>query len=116
MDIVIEQSTDSDGRAVLAVAGAIDLQTRERLLEAGRKALSQGPSALVLDLDDVSFIDSTGIGALVELGHDAADASDGADDDESERGGLVIRNPSARVLRILEISGLADAWAMELPE
>jgi anti-sigma B factor antagonist len=104
MDISIESSTDSSGRAVLRVAGAIDLQTREQVLEAARKALTGSPAALVLDLDDVSFIDSTGLGGLVELGHDAAD---------DNGGGLIIRNPSHRVLRILEISGLAQAWLIE---
>lgn len=103
MDIAIESSTDPSGRSVLRVAGAVDLQTRERLLQAARDALASSPKALVLDLDAVNFIDSTGIGALVELGHDAAE----------EGGGLVIRDPSPRVTRILEISGLADAWETE---
>ena len=103
MDIAIESSTDESGRAVLDVAGAIDLQTRGRLLDAGRSALQNAPGRLVLDLDDVTFIDSTGIGALVELGHSATDAD----------GALVLRNPSHRVLRILEISGLADVWETE---
>lgn len=103
MDIAIESSTDEAGRAVLAVTGAIDLQTRVKLLDAGHQALTSSPSRLVLDLDKVTFIDSTGIGALVELGHDASDGG----------GGLVLRDPSRRVMRILEISGLADAWELE---
>jgi anti-sigma B factor antagonist len=103
MNIAIESSTDDAGRAVLAVSGAIDLQTRVQLLEAGHHALASSPPRLVLDLDNVTFIDSTGIGALVELGHDASDSG----------GGLVLRNPSRRVIRILEISGLADAWELE---
>jgi anti-sigma B factor antagonist len=104
MDIAIESGTDAAGRMVLIVAGAIDLQTREQLLQAGRDALAGGPAVLVLDLDDVTFIDSTGIGALIELGHDATD---------DDGGGLVIRNPSHRVIRILEMTGLADAWEVE---
>jgi anti-sigma B factor antagonist len=103
MDIAIDSSTDDAGRAVLAVSGAIDLQTRVQLLDAGRQALSSSPARLVLDLDNVTFIDSTGIGALVELGHDATDGG----------GGLVLRDPSRRVMRILEISGLVDAWELE---
>jgi anti-sigma B factor antagonist len=103
MDIAIASGADERGRSVLAVTGAIDLQTRTQLLAAGRDALGTGATALVLDLDAVTFIDSTGLGALIELGHDAAD----------ESGGLVIRNPSPRVVRILETSGLADAWQTE---
>ena len=103
MEIAIEPGADEQGRAVLAVTGAVDLQTRTELVAAGRKALAASPSALVLDLNAVTFIDSTGLGALVELGHDAEDGG----------GALVIRNPSPRVVRILEISGLPDAWPTE---
>jgi anti-anti-sigma factor len=103
MDIAIESGTDTAGRLVLVISGAIDLQTREQLLQAGHDALAAEPAALVLDLADVTFIDSTGIGALIELGHDGADSG----------AGLVIRNASHRVLRILEMTGLADAWDME---
>lgn len=106
MDIRIETITSDDGRPVLVVSGAIDLQTRDRLGEAGRALLANGVDRLVLDLSGVRFIDSTGIGALVELGHDAADAN----------AGVVIRRPSERVLRILEITGLVDAWDLELEQ
>lgn len=103
MDITIESETDAAGRLVLVVSGAIDLQTREQVLQGGRDALAANPGALVLDLAGVTFIDSTGIGALIELGHDGTDSG----------AGLVIRNASHRVLRILEMTGLADAWDME---
>lgn len=103
MDIAIEVGSDEAGRSVVTVVGAIDLQTREKLAAAGRTALEGRTSALVLDLAEVSFIDSTGIGTLVELGRDAEDA--GAQ--------LVIRHPSARVLRVLEMTGLDDAWPIE---
>lgn len=103
MDIAIQSGTDETGRPLLVVRGAIDLQTRAQLLQAGRDSLAGAGATLVVDLEDVTFIDSTGIGALIELGHDAADAD----------GGLVIRNPSHRVERILEITGLVDAWQVE---
>jgi anti-sigma B factor antagonist len=103
VDIRIEVRTEGDGRTVLSVDGAIDLQTRAQLLEKGQAALGGGAKALVLDLAEVSFIDSTGIGAMVELAHDADDAS----------AFLVIRNPSARVERILELTGLGEAWQLE---
>jgi anti-sigma B factor antagonist len=103
MNIGLETGTDETGRTVVTVSGAIDVQSRDRLIAAGRAALKSGASALVLDLWDVSFMDSTGIGALVTLGHDAEEAN----------AALVIRHPSDRVLRILEMTGLDDAWTME---
>jgi anti-sigma B factor antagonist len=103
MDIAIESAEDEQGRRVLVVTGAIDLQTRGQLIAAGRDALGTGHPGLVLDLDAVTFIDSTGLGALIELGHDASDNG----------GALVLRNPSPRVVRILQTSGLHDAWPTE---
>jgi anti-anti-sigma factor len=103
MDIEIRRTTDEAGRAVVTVSGAIDMQSREALSSAARAALQDKPSGLVLDLSAVTFMDSTGIGTLIELGHDAEDAS----------AELVIRDPSPRVVRILEMTGLDSAWPME---
>ena len=103
MNIGIETGTDDTGRCVIRVSGAIDVQSRVALLTAGRAALETDAPALVLDLADVSFLDSTGIGALVELSHDAEDA----------QMGFALRAPSARVVRILQMTGLGDAWQIE---
>jgi len=102
MDVQIARSADDTGRPVLTLTGSIDLQTRDRLIEAGRAVLAE-ESVLVLDLAGVTFLDSTGIGALVELSGDAKEAS----------GELVLRNPSSRVERVLELTGLTDVWATE---
>lgn len=103
MNIGIEAGTDEIGRSVLSVSGAIDVQSRESLITAARSVLDLGAKVLVLDLAEITFMDSTGIGALVELGHDAEDAD--AD--------FIIRNPSPRVTRILDMTGLSSAWQME---
>jgi anti-sigma B factor antagonist len=103
MDIGIEADTDDTGRAVLRVSGAIDVQSREVLIAAGRVALEGDAPGLVLDLAKVTFMDSTGIGALVELGHDAEDADVG----------FLLWHPSARVVRILDMTGLGEAWPTE---
>jgi anti-sigma B factor antagonist len=103
MNIGIEATTDERGHALLRVSGAIDVQSREALLTAGRAAFESDSPGLVLDLADVTFLDSTGIGALVELGHDAEDAD----------AGFALRDPSPRVVRILAMTGLDDAWPIE---
>lgn len=103
MHISIETSTDEPGRTVLTIVGAIDLLTRQRLAEATRGAFVDGARVVVLDLAEVSFVDSTGIGTLIELDHEAEDA----------HSRLVIRDPSARVRRILEMTGLGESWLAE---
>lgn len=103
MNIGIESGTDDTGRSVVRVSGAIDVQSRGALLTAARAALETDAPGLVLDLGEVTFLDSTGIGALVELGHDAEDA----------QVGYALRDPSPRVIRILQMTGLGDAWPTE---
>ena len=87
-----------DGREQLVLEGSIDLVTRQSLLDAGSAVIDRG-DALVLDMAGVEFIDSTGIGALVELARAA----------EARGGGVTISRSSARVARVLEFSGLDRA-------
>ncbi|MEV6970364.1 STAS domain-containing protein [Hamadaea sp. NPDC051192] len=55
-----------DGCQVLAVAGEIDLATSQQLRSAIEKALNRARfDRLVIDLEHVSFLDSTGIHTLM---------------------------------------------------
>lgn len=83
----------------LVLEGSIDLISRQSLHEAGIAEINAGRS-LLLDMMGVEFIDSTGIGTLVELQVAARNAGVG----------VAISRRSARVDRILEITGLADGW------
>jgi anti-anti-sigma factor len=101
MDLTITESTAAGGTHVLLLAGSVDLASKAGLVEAGRRAvLEHGAQQLTLDLAEVSFLDSSGLGTLIELAGLAAD-----------RGcSFALRNPSRRVLRVLELTGLTDAW------
>ncbi|MET3962415.1 anti-anti-sigma factor [Marmoricola sp. OAE513] len=61
-----------DDACSLAVSGEIDIASVEDLLEDARRCLEQGPQAMTLDLAGVTFIDSSGLGALVRIRNDAA--------------------------------------------
>jgi anti-sigma B factor antagonist len=101
MDLGIDERADDSGRALLVVSGSVDLASRGRLLEVGHAALRrEGCHGLLLDLADVRFVDSTGVGAFVELASEA----------EDQGATFEIRNPSPRVQRLLEVTGLADTW------
>jgi anti-anti-sigma factor len=100
MDLTIARADVSPADRVLRLIGAIDLATRDELLAAGTEALDGNEcQRLTVDLADVDFIDSTGLGTLVEL-HRAAE--DGGQE-------FIVANPSARARRILEITGLDGA-------
>jgi len=51
--------------AVMRVSGEIDMATAPRLRQHVQTVTARGPEGLVLDLDRVDFIDSTGLGVIV---------------------------------------------------
>jgi anti-sigma B factor antagonist len=79
---------------VLSLAGELDLYNAPALREALQRAVERSPKRLVVDLAEVTFVDSTILGALVEarsqLGRDA----------------FALAAPGVEVRRALEVSGL----------
>lgn len=51
--------------AVMRVSGEIDMATAPKLRQHVQNVTARGPDGLVLDLDNVDFIDSTGLGVMV---------------------------------------------------
>lgn len=82
---------------VLALSGEVDLATAPVVEDELRRA-EASQDLIVLDLRDVSFMDSTGIRMLVA-----------ADRRNRERGGaLVVVQGSTQVRRLFELSGLTQ--------
>lgn len=96
----------ADGAAVvLTLAGELDLATAELLREQVRPLLGHGADAchLVVDLSDLTFLDITGVGVLLEAHRRLA-----------ERGGsLVLRSPRPMVVRMLQLLDLERALQVE---
>lgn len=94
----------TDGGVVVEVRGEIDMACADRLSDAlVDTATRLRPARLVVDLLHVTFIDSTGVGALV-AGRNAAQAL-----------GIPfgIRRPSAFVVTQLRQTGLYEALGVE---
>ena len=64
MDMTV-QVDDLRGWAVARVAGDLDVATAPRLREQLVRLITDGRVRVVLDLDDVDFLDSTGLGVIV---------------------------------------------------
>jgi anti-sigma B factor antagonist len=82
--------------AVVHVSGEVDVSGAAHLREALAAAVRSGVGRLVVDLEGVTFVDSTGLGVLVAAKRTL-----------DRRGGyleLVVSRP--RVARVLRISGL----------
>ena len=97
------RSTRENGRLVLQVAGELDLAVTAELRSAADNALAaEGVELIVLDLEGVTFIDSTGLGTLVEIRNAAM-----------QRGAAMrLDGVQAAPARVIEIAGLADAFGM----
>lgn len=89
---------DNSGAPTLAVSGEIDMTTVGEFARAVETALGDKPSRLVLDLGEVTFCDSQGLGTLMLLNRQAAAA----------RAVLVLTNVSGNLLRTLDITGLGS--------
>ena len=66
MDFVV-QVEERDGWAVARASGDLDLTTAPRLREQLVKVVVGGQPRVILDLQAVDFIDSTGLGVVVGL-------------------------------------------------
>jgi anti-anti-sigma factor len=80
----------------ITVAGELDLDTSDELIAQVRAA--QGDGDLVLEFGQVTFIDSSGVRALLR-----------AADRLASQGRLIVRDPSPPVRRVLELMGLTGS-------
>lgn len=90
--------TSTENEITVALTGEVDLSTGDALGEVLRGAVDAKPTRVVVDLAQVSFLDSTGIHVLLTASQSAAD------------GGctLVVRNPSDMIMRVLTICGVDE--------
>jgi anti-sigma B factor antagonist len=103
LDLSINTAELSENAFVVTVAGEADLYTAPDLERALEGVIGLGATTVVLDLADVTFIDSTTLGIL--LRYNARFSSRG--------GELVIVSDDRRVLRTFEITGLDRMFRIE---
>src|SRR5690242_3929731 len=64
-----------DGAVIVSLAGELDLYNAEEVRRALLDTLADGAELLVIDLSEVTFIDSTALGVLIEARSRMADRS-----------------------------------------
>jgi anti-sigma B factor antagonist len=84
------------GFPVVSVRGEIDVYSAPALKDAVTDVLSPDHSAVIVDLTDVGFLDSTGLGALVAARTSATDSDMR----------LLIVSDRDRILKLFRITGL----------
>ena len=99
LDVTVEHTSYG---ALVAIAGELDMATVPRVSAALEAEPAASAGAVVIDLAGVTFIDSTGLGALVKLEHSLA-----------ARGGrLAIACPEGPARLLLDVTGLAELLAV----
>lgn len=90
---------EADGAKVVAASGEVELHSAPRLREELKQICETDKPSCVVDMSDVTFIDSTGVGVLVGALKRARE----------HNGELSIVCPQPRVRRVFEITGLLGA-------
>jgi anti-anti-sigma factor len=90
-----------DGTVEIAIRGDVDLASAPRLWATLERTVSTG-DRLVLDVSNVEFMDSSGLGVLVRA-HRLVGGGEG----------LVIRRPTRQALRLFEAAGLDSMLTVE---
>ena len=84
------------------ISGEVDASATPALTQAfGGKLFEPGNRIVVLDVEDVTFIDSSGLRVLIQLSSKVGVS------------GITLRSPSQSVRRLLELTGLSDTFRLE---
>lgn len=100
MELGLEVDDSRTPYTVLAVKGDIDVYTAPRLRAKLVELVSQGARKIVVNLDGVDFLDSTGLGVLVG----------GLKRVRSHDGDLTVVCTHARILKVFELTGLTEVF------
>lgn len=90
------------GYPVVAVSGEVDVYSAPALKDSLTELLQSGVSTVIVDLSDVAFLDSTGLGALVEARSATTEAG----------GALPLVCSQERILKLFAITGLDGVFAI----
>ena len=99
MDLSLE-TRDVDGRTIVAVGGEIDVYTAPKLRDRITELVADGVYDLVIDMEAVEFLDSTGLGVLVG----------GLKRVRAHEGSLRLVCTQERILKIFRITGLTKVF------
>jgi anti-sigma B factor antagonist len=101
VEIEIERRTEG-GWDVLDVAGEVDLSTAPELRSRIEDLLDEGSRRVVVDLADVSFMDSSGLSVLVSGFKSMREAG----------GEMAVVCPNASIAKIFSITGLDRVFSI----
>ena len=102
MELTLNVYSDIPGFTVIAVSGEIDVYTAPKLREKLISLADAGSYQLIVDMEGVEFLDSTGLGVLVG----------GLKRVRAQEGGIDLVCTQTRILRIFKITGLNKVFSI----
>ena len=103
MENPVRSTRADDGTVVVTVRGEIDFTNCDEVAQAVRDALNEwAPRSIKVDVRDATFMDSTGLGALIEGSRAAYDA----------RCEYAVVNPTENFHRVLTVTGLCELFGL----
>lgn len=96
MNLSINTNRPEPETTVVDLEGEIDVYTSIQLKQEITQIISQGAKFIVLNLEKVDYLDSTGLGLLIGALKRLRE----------NQGNLIIVSPSVRIVRVFEITGL----------
>jgi anti-sigma B factor antagonist len=87
---------------IVAVSGEVDVYSAPSLKDNITELLESGTNTLIVDLSGVAFLDSTGLGALVEARAATSEAG----------GSLPVVCSQERILKLFTITGLDGVFTI----
>ena len=100
MKINVHEEKKIETALLIQVSGKIEAGASRELSQAFDKYIKRGRRNFILDLQDVEYIDSSGIGVLVKAWKML----------RNENGQIVFRNISKSVDHLLTLNGLKDVF------
>jgi anti-sigma B factor antagonist len=101
MELSVKQQSVG-GFPVVTVVGEVDVYSAPALKDNIAKLIESGSHTVVVDLTEVAFLDSTGLGALVESRTAATKAG----------GALPLVCSQERILKLFTITGLDEVFTI----
>jgi anti-anti-sigma factor len=94
---VVGELVETGGVITVRVAGEVDVSSEGRLRGRLDEALQRSPARLVIDASDLTFMDSSGLAALIGAARQVP---------------VELRSPTAPIRRLITLAGLAGTLAL----
>ena len=91
-----------DGFTVVAIAGEIDLNSSPQMRKAFGELIDKGTTKVIVDLKQVSYIDSSGLATLIEVMQKI----------KKNRGAMSLVNMSDKIRNLFEITKLDKLFSI----